>query len=352
MSTRYVPILRWKQGERIALRHLSVAGRTNVVPHFVIAQAQFGLPKRRKKKPAAKSAKKAPPSASEYLSKQLHDIWGNAAFYVDASDLPGTLSAHTLDDLRTSADALSLQLVPSIRLNAPTEYVGAVRRATNKDGRGAGLRISLAQLTSASSWIGSWPIPLAETDLMVDLGGSVGNVLALGQSVHLAFQSLHQANLWRSVTVTGGNIPATLSGYFVGLTMLPRAELQLWSSLRKSGLPYALDFGDYATIGPDSTTENIEGPVPINAKYTCKPDFAVFHGVKTKGPGSKSRDQQYRSYASQVVKLANRGALAHCWGDKMVDGIASSSTSSPGSPSSWVSYSVNRHIELTRSQLP
>ena len=144
-----------------------------------------------------------------------------------------------------------------------------------------------------------------------------------------------------------------LSGYVVGRTMLPRSELALWVKLQGAGLPYQLDFGDYATIGPQASTEGIGGPVPINAKYTVKPDFAVYHGVKIKGPGSKPRDQQYRAYAKDIVtKLPNRFPLAHCWGDQIINSIATNPTASPGSPTSSVSYSVNRHIELTRTQLP
>jgi hypothetical protein len=207
-------------------------------------------------------------------------------------------------------------------------------------------------MSTAANWMGSWPIPFAETDLIIDSASSVSTVLALGAPIHAPFQALHQATSWRSITLAGGNIPANLSGYTVGRTMLPRAEMQLWTSLKTANLDYPLHFGDYATIGPDATTEGIEGPVPINAKYTIRPDYTIFHGVKTKGPGAKPRDQQYRSYAGQIVKMSNRDALAHCWGDQMINVIASSHTSQPGSPASWVSYSVNRHIEITRDQLP
>jgi hypothetical protein len=41
MQIRYTPILRWKQGERIALVHLSPAARVDVTPNIVITQSQF-----------------------------------------------------------------------------------------------------------------------------------------------------------------------------------------------------------------------------------------------------------------------------------------------------------------------
>ena len=347
----YTPVLRWKQGERIALSHLSAAGRTGVTPHLVLTQAQFGP--RKKKDGATKPPKKQPTSPSEYAVKQIADAWGKAPFYLDVSDLAGSATKHALDDIRTKAKAAGIHMVPSTKLAAPPDYIAAVSRVVQTDGHGVALRVSLPQMTSATQWAKTWPVPLNQTDLIVDLAGSVANVLALGQPVRDTFKILHQANLWRSVTIAGGSIPATLTGYAVGRTMLPRAELQLWEFLRSDGLPYVLHFGDYATIGPDAITEGIEGPVPINAKYTVRPEFAVYHGVKTKGPGSKPRDQQYRSYAKDIVNnLPNRAALPNCWGDQVIDAIAASSSFSPGSPASWVSYSVNRHIELTRSQLP
>lgn len=347
---RYTPILKWKQGERIALSYLSPAARIDVTPNLIITQAQFDPSS--KKKASSKSSKKTPPPPTEYLAKQIVDAWGKTTFYLDVSDLPGTASKHVLDDIASKANAAGLSMAPSTKLNAPPEYLAAVSRVAKHDGRGAALRISLNQISSAAGWMGSWPLPFAETDLIIDLANSVETVLALGPTIHAPFESLYQATAWRSVTLAGGNIPANLSGYTVGCTMLPRAEMQLWTDLTKANLDYMLHFGDYATIGPDAVTEGIEGPVPINAKYTIEPDYAVFHGVKIKGPGAKPRDKQYRAYANYIVKMTNRHPLAHCWGDQRIDAIASSPTSQPGSPASWVSYSVNRHIELTRTQLP
>lgn len=351
MQYRYTPILRWKQGERIALSHLSAAGRAGTTPHLQVNQAQFGP--RATKSTASPAPKKAPMSSAEYLVKQIDDAWGKTPLYLDASDLPGTGTKHSLDDIRAKANAAGVSMIPSTKIIAPADYLSAVARVVQHDGKGVALRISLGQMTSAAQWAKLWPHPPQQTDLIIDLANSVANVLALGQSVQAAFQALHQGNLWRSVTVAGGNIPATLTGYAVGRTMLPRSELQLWTFLTSAGLPYALHFGDYATTGPDAITEGIEGPVPINAKYTVAQEFAIYHGVKIKGPGSKPRDQQYRNYARDIVNnLPNRGALPNCWGDQTINAIATVHGTSPGSPASWVSYSVNRHIELTRSRLP
>jgi len=351
MINTYVPILRWKQGERIALNNLSATGRIDVTPHLVISQAQYGdtkLPKAEPKNPP----KKPPVTAADYLAKQLLDAWGPTKFYLDAADLPGTPANHHLDNIGASANAAGLHLVPSVKRSSPPAYHAAIQRRIAADNRGTALRISLGDLTSMNTWFGSWYCPPADTDLIIDVANSAANVLALGVPAFQAFANLYQAQAWRSVTVAGGNIPAMLTGYNVGPTLLPRAELDLWNALNAHGLGYNLDFGDYATIGPDASTDDIPGPVPINAKYTPNnTHFLVLHGVKTKGPGSVARDVQYRSYAAQIIQFAGRIPLATCWGDGQINAITNPGNS-PGSPATWVSYSVNRHIELTRSQLP
>ncbi|MBN9220939.1 MAG: hypothetical protein J0I79_23585 [Mesorhizobium sp.] len=355
MKTKYIPILRWKQGERVALSNLSNAGRLDVTPHLVLLQGQYGdtkIPKQAKAPP--KTPPKVPPApASDVFAKQIADAWGSTKCYLDAADLPGTAMAHHLDNIMASALAVGLHIVPSIKTtNAPPSYQAAVARMIQAHKLGAALRISLSDLTTMPTWIGSWFCPAHETDLIIDLANSAANVLALGASALQAFANLHQPASWRSITLAGGNIPAMLSGYTIGLTPLPRAELNLWNALKAGGVGYNLDFGDYATIGPDASTDEIPGPVPINAKYTLPSTFAVFHGVKTKGPGSIDRGLQYQNYAGQIAAMPNRGAMPHCWGDAMIDLVNSGPPASPGSPTSWVSFSVNRHIELTRYQLP
>jgi hypothetical protein len=238
MQKRYTPILKWKQGERIALHHLSPTARIDVTPNIVITQAQFDPSS--KKKASSKPSKKSPPPPSEYLAKQIADAWGKTTFFLDVSDLPGTATKHVLDDIASKANAAGLSMAPSTKLNAPPEYIAAVSRVAKHDGRGAVLRISLNQISSAAIWMGSWPLSFADTDLVIDLANSVATVLALGPPIFVPFQSLYQATAWRSVTLAGGSIPATLSGYRVGCTMLPRAELQLWIALKKANLDYEL----------------------------------------------------------------------------------------------------------------
>lgn len=348
---RYVPHLRWKLNERTALRELSSQGRDAVAPLVTLTIDQFkgGKPSKAKKPP-----KKGPLTAPQAFAKQVSDSWGTETMLLDGSDLAvGTSgSRHQLDDIGAAANALGLKLVPAAKLSAPPDYLNAVGRMHKVDKRGAALRIRLADMASAPSWLPGWKIPIQETDLIIDLRDGVADVAALGMPAQEAFAQLHQAKQWRSVTMAGGCIPETLTGYKIGATTIPRDEINFWRTLFAYGLPYRLDFGDYCSLSPEATTVSIPAPVPINAKYSLPDQFLIFHGVKIKGPGAVPMDGQLRKYAKAIVAHPRRTALSHCGGDNQIDRIAKTSAGeTAGSPGSWVGHSVNRHIEITRDGL-
>jgi len=67
MDIRYVPNLRWKRGEKNALRDLSVAGRENVLPLFLIGSDQF--------KPKKATTKKAEVPAPLVFAQEIFNCW-------------------------------------------------------------------------------------------------------------------------------------------------------------------------------------------------------------------------------------------------------------------------------------
>lgn len=78
---------------------------------------------------------------------------------------------------------------------------------------------------------------------------------------------------------------------------------------------------------------------------------ARIQGVGTTGYYGVDMDQQLLGHAQNIVNFANRGPLAHCWGDAEVDAIAAGSKP-PSNLERWVQIGVNRHIELIRANLP
>lgn len=347
---KYTPVIRWKQYDRIGLSAVCAAARDGVQPLILIWSDQYAD----QKPSTAKKPPKTPTlTAAETFASQVKDAWGATPFFVDAADLPGTPSKHALDDIRAAASALGLQLVPATRLGYAQPYQQAVARAVAGDKGGVALRVSLAEMGNAAAWAKNWVHPVKQTDLIVDLAGSVADVAALGVAATDSFKKLHNGTSWRSVTMAGGGIPQFLSQseFSVGATSFPRHELAFFNSLIKAGLPYAINYGDYGSISPAAPAD-VGGATPINAKYTLPGEFMIFKGVKIIGPGAKPMADQLRSYATTIVGLGStRARLSCCDADDKIDAIAAGGPKT-GNPGVWVGLNLNRHIEVTRHNLP
>lgn len=343
MVYRYIPNLRWKRGEKAALKHLSAIGRTDIQPLFSLGSDQFKSKKATKNNPTVPAAK--------VVANDVKTYWGSDPFFLDASSLSSTvLPHHRIIDIAVECRRLNLSLIPCTDLGVPSSYAAAISSIVNADGRGIGLRIDLQELTSIKGWVSSWPFPLAETDLIIDFGDQAERVHALGPILNNAFQSVGSG--WRTVTMVGTSMPENFMGLAAGTHLLPRFEQQLWNQLIATPLPYRLDYGDYTTVSLAPPPPGIAWGYPISVRYTLPNDILVCRGVRTKGVGAKDMDIQLLGHAKTIYNYgAGRSALPYCWADQEIDAIAHNNTN-PGNLEHWVRIGVNRHIELVRSMLP
>jgi hypothetical protein len=339
----YVPLIPWKDGERIALQNLSASSRTDVRPLLILGPPQY----------VGKKATKSTPFVipEDVFAAKVRAAWGEGEFYLDASALSDSDHTHPLTGIASSARKIGLKLIPATRLNASVAYRSAVSGICATDKRGVGLRVDLQEFTSASSWAPQWPHPLKQTDIFADFAGNVGTVFSLGSAVDHAFQHLYNSVEWRSVTSIGTSMPDTFIGLGAGLHNIPRAEWKLWTHLNKVELPYRLDYGDYATVPITMAPEGIAWGYPINVRYTLEHEFLICRGVRTTGAKGVDMAPQLVGHAKQIASYAKRHPLAHCWGDGRIDRIAAGAEGPSGLPA-WVQIGVNRHIELVRSTLP
>ncbi|WP_442679464.1 beta family protein [Sphingomonas sp. ASY06-1R] len=344
MVHNYTPIVRWKQGERRGICQLQPTARTGVFPLFQVGPDQY-------REPTSKS--KVGVTAAQELANELKACWGTAAFFLDASALavPTGVAHHPITDIAAAARAIGLTLTPVSSLGAPSAYQAAIRAIHATDGRGAALRVDLAEFTSANTWASSWLLPLPVTDLIADFRSSIGLVASMGPAVADVFKKLHSGSSWRTVTIAGTSIPGDFSGYSAGLHLIKRTEWALWKALVAAKLPYRLDYGDYMTVSLAAPPSAIAWGYPINAKYTLPDDFLICRGIKTTGRGSIDMAPQLVGHAKSIVGYSHRHRIQNCWADDTIDKMAAG-TESPGSLETWVRLSVNRHIERVRIDLP
>ena len=342
MPVRYVPILRWKRGERVGLQHLSQNGKQRSTPLFLLGADQYKI------RPATKARPAIP--APNVFAIDMAAAWGTAPFMLDAAAVPSAGSQHPLQQIAASCSAAGLHMIPATYRGAPPPYQAAVNAAVQM-GNGVCLRIDLQEATSIANWIAQWPHPLNSTDLIIDFGGEVGTVANLGNALDHVFQHLHSGNMWRTVTIAGTSMPENFTGYIAGLHVIQRREWMLWQHLDGLGLPYALGYGDFTATSPGAPPPGIAWGYPINVKYTLPAAFLICRGVGTTGPQGVDPGQQLTGHAASIRGYQHRHPLANIWADPVIDLIATGGAS-PQGLEHWVQLSVNRHIELVATLLP
>lgn len=349
-NRRYTPLLRWKEGEQIALAELNENTKENMTPLIMLSADNY--------KPRKSTAKVEAASAAVAFCDEIAAAWGEGEFMLYAPELLVADSAqHPIALIGAAALEAGLMLTPVVRLDDPDDYKTAALAVASDGHGGVALRVDLQEMTSAEDWADSFAP--ANTDLIIDFADSVEFASGLGDVLGDAFAKLHAGADWRSVVVAGSSIPDDFSGFPAGVHRIPRREFALWKALRARGLPYELFFGDYATISPNARPPGVRWGFPINAKYTLADDFLVCRGIRTVGgkakPGAPKvptmdMGPQLIGHANSISRAADRGAIGSCWGDQQIDAIAAGSVS-PGGLAQWVQYSVNRHIERTVRQV-
>lgn len=343
MPIRYVPIFRWKRGERVGLQHLQGAAKARCQPIFLLGTDQF--------KPKSATKTKAAIPAPAHFVQEVAKTWGASAFALDASTLPVPGGNHPFVTVAGAARAAGLHLVPATNLGAQASYQAAVAAVAQMDNHGVCLRIDLQEAASATNWVPQWPHAPAQTDIVIDFGEGIAQAIHLGSALTAAVANLHLGPQWRSVTIAGTSMPPNFGGIAAGLHRIPRAEYALWQQLSGAGLPFQLDYGDFASVSPGVPPSNIAWGYPINVRYTLPNDFLICRGVRTDGPLGVDMDVQLVQHANSIVGYANRGPLGNCWADDTIDQIAAGAIG-PQGLEHWVQLGVNRHVELMAAILP
>src|SRR3990172_5944851 len=125
--THYVPILRWKRGEQIAIRELFWAERSRITPLVEVVD-EHNLHR---------------------TAEQIAKTWGQERLFLDLGHL-ATKASHRGGDPVTgvlnSARMLSLGVVPVTALAYNRTYQDVVRTVSEQDKRGACVRLFKSDL--------------------------------------------------------------------------------------------------------------------------------------------------------------------------------------------------------------
>lgn len=346
-TDQYMPILRWKRGEHVALENLKPGTKQRLDPVFVV-EAGYDPVEQGGHDPAfdLRVAQLVSTAKRYWPSHHASIDFAN----VDEDARVGAGGQHFLEAFFDRARAENLLLRPVIRVDDG----GPFRAAVAQDGRGATLRLNPYDFDAATNadiaqLLADVGLTEGDVDLVIDSAQHVLPTAVMTTVVVNTIAAVANLPAWRTLTVAAGSFPDSLAGLALGVQIMPRNCFTLWTSVRAAAPARLPRVGDYAIIHPEPPQVAGYMNPSASVKYTIDQGWLIIRGqgTRTRGSGGFS---QFRAHA---VTLANHPlycGAAFSFGDNLINDIATGAAT-PGNLETWVRIGVNHHIEFVVDRL-
>jgi hypothetical protein len=344
----YVPILRWKRAEWIALRLLRDPDRRAMTPLLELVPGSFGPNSQNQIQPAE--------NVLTNIATEIGKDWGSLRVFVDLwllSPMPRLASGtHPLVYFTTEARSRRLTVVPVTGLCRDAAYQRAVAVTTRSDGLGVCLRIHPSELTSdldarVDGLLGLLGVQKAEVDICLDYQNCIPSTREL---VRLE-STVPTLNAWRTFTVASGAFPRDLQGFSRGQHLLPRADWRAWRghvTAQRSAVRLPA-YGDYTiqcgTFAQPPERANFSASI----RYTAPDDWVIMRGEGVFHDGSPG----FAQWPANAQLLCGRPEFCgsnFSEGDRYIHEMASQSRRT-GSAETWLRAGINHHLTLVARQV-
>lgn len=345
---RYMPILKWKQGEQLALRNLTPTQWPGMTPLIELQPIDAA--------PDTRALVAALPSYLTKVSEQIiKSILNESLLCIDTSYLSIgyprqiALVLTVCDYLRKKIPQEILPVFHGADLEA-IETLSATQLKLLQDQPQIVLRLRVdhiepAQIGASIEALASVGVITSKIHLLIDQHSLVNRKpKACLEQVKPYLDKALEAEC-SSVTLAGGSFPINLMGIPQGLTDLPRVEWQVWELLANKD---SLSFADYAVTNP-ALQEDLD-PSKMNPSIAIRYAAQDFWRVY-KGRGFKSGvTGEYRNLCKILVSDGIFSKATFSYGDAQYQKAASGGEKN-GNPSSWRKEATNHHVVLTASSL-
>lgn len=332
----YVPALKWRQGEKLALKNLSERLKSSIIPLIELVNDEGDNP--------------------EDLSNDLSAFWSKTA-YLDVHYRPQHFARTALDNITSHNQGIDI--IPVVRLDSPQIVIEGVKNVAGIYNNGLALRVIVNQDINFSLLPEDIRLILErlsgardKIDLIIDFGYLEGKT----QTYQMTLESIADSisfNDWRRVIVVAGNFPPSLQGFRPNEdNLLKRSELKLWQK-NKVTRGRELIYSDYTIRYPDNITKGLRGSKSV--RYTLENDFQIFRGTR------EDKSFKYLVHAMNIKTLySDIYPENYCWGDEGIVAKASQLEKcledgtnpetyggfAPGGPTDWVALSINHHMTV------
>lgn len=333
----YVPVLKWRKGEKLALRNLPDRLQKLIIPLIELVNDEGDNP--------------------EDLSNDISKFWHRTA-YLDVRYRPKNFARRALDNIVSNNQ--DIDIIPVVSLDSQQIIMEGIKNVVGAYNNGFALRIIVNQDLDFSLFIEEVKLKLKyfaiakdKIDLIVDFEYLEGKTQAY-KTVLEKIADIISFDDWRNVIVAAGNFPPSLEEFRPNEdNQLNRTELELWKK-NKTICGRNIVYSDYTVRNPDNISKGFSRG-SISVRYTLENDFQVFRGTQEDKPF------KYLVHAMNIRELySDTYSESYCWGDEAIteranqlkrclDSGANPETYgrfSPGNSTDWVAWSVNHHITV------
>lgn len=339
-TLQYIPILKFKAGERAALAQLWPQHRAAMLPVLEILSAPIRPP------PKKLPAKPRQDYITECVSG-IKECWGSQRVLVDFSlfkPIPPPLRVF-FEQARTAG----LQVTPVVSSGDGRQ--SDIAQAIANDHRGIGLRIrgdAVADIPKhISQVLSDYSVQLGDIDLIIDLGAvpnDLGKTLVLGLT-----QVISRVPLGiRTFALVSSSFPATLTGIKHG-DKITRVDWKLWNNLcaNVDGGRRKPIFGDYAICFPDlSEFDPKKMSISATLRYTTDSDWLILKGPTLKKEGAKEMPRMLQ----WLIQQPDYKGPKFSEGDADIEAIAQKRQTT-GNPTTWRRIGTSHHLVMVMEQL-
>jgi hypothetical protein len=225
----YVPVLRWKGGERVALMRLTNEVRARITPLLELVVTKKNSPLK--------------------ISDDIRRHWGPSPFFLDDMNWPESETGKIIVSMSEAMRSHGLLAIPVTGLDRSKKHQTAVAKLVAKDHRGVCVRLCPADLQS--SFLGKnldgLLTLLALRPEQVDLVADYRVLSDFAMPYSELCERIPYLLRWRTFTVASGAFSQDLRKYERnGQYTRPREDWASWSrQVLASGLKRRPTYGDY-----------------------------------------------------------------------------------------------------------
>lgn len=342
----YVPVLRWKRGERVALQKIADKLRPSITPLVELIPYEF----------SAEKIQKIGGYSSKFAetAKQIADCWGTAPFFSDLwyiyHLIPDVKKISPLQVFAAHCQNEKNCLIPVTGLQRDGFYQAEVRHVT---ANGVCLRLHRNDLQKESfkkdllELIEYLRLAPDTVDLLIDFQVVDGKEMTYTNLCEI----IPNIKDWRTFTVTSGSFTKDLSSFQKNDEhLLSRKDWLSWrNQVNQRNLLRNPTYSDY-TIQHGLFSE--PPPVPnfsASIRYTSKEHWIIIRGesvFKDDGPG-------YAQWPANAQLLCAKSEFCgpdFSFGDKYIYEMGLQ-TEKTGRAEDWIRSGINHHMTFVVDQV-